>query len=63
MFKALPPAFIEEKLNAEATSGNKQPKGYSLPKPQSCMCDSLWSIYNGNNLLIVNFPVLDPQAV
>lgn len=63
MFKALPPAFMGEKLKAEATSGNKQPKGYSLHKPQACMCDTLWSVYNRNNLLIVSFSVLGPQAV
>lgn len=63
MFKALPPAFIREKLKAEATAGNKQPKGYSLHKSQACMCDSLGSIYDRDNLLIVSFPVLGPQAV
>lgn len=62
MFKALPPVFMGEKLKAEATSGNKQPKGYSLHMPQAFVCYSLWSIYNWNKLLIVSFSALGPQA-
>lgn len=57
MFKALPPAFMGEKLKVEATLGNKQLKGYSLHKPQDCICDPLWSIYNRSNLLVVFFSV------